>query len=78
MADGQECDSDVVAYDRNMKVLVSEYKNHPTNELQFQKLLKVTHKLQRDKINSFALSVIDIQKEYPFFENGKCVIKMCN
>ena len=36
-----------------------------------QKLLKVTE-------NSSALSVIDIQKEYPFFENGKWVIQMCN
>ena len=78
MADGQECDSDVVAYERNMKVLLSEYKNHPTNEFHIQKLLEVTHKLRRDKINSFALSVVDIQKEHPFFENGKWVIKMCD
>ena len=73
MVGDQECDSDVVAYDRNMRVLLSEYKNHPTNEIHIQKLMKVTHKLRRDKINSSALATVDIQKEYPFFEDRKWV-----
>ena len=61
--DDQECDSDVVAYERNMKVLLSEYKKQPTNDAHIQKLLKVTHKIRREKINTSAVSAVDIQEE---------------
>lgn len=70
VADEQESDSDVVAYERNMKVLLSEYKNHPTNESHIQKLLKVTHKLRRDKIHISALATVDIQKESSYAYMG--------
>ena len=66
MGDDQECDRDVVAYERNMITLPTKYNDHPTNESHIEKLLKVTHKLQRDKINNSALPVGDIEKNIHF------------
>ena len=71
--DDEKCDSDVVAYERNMKVLLSEYKKQPTNDSHIQKLLKVTHKIRREKINASAAAAVDIQEEYPFLKDEKWV-----
>ena len=60
--DDEECDSDVVVYERNMKVLLSEYQKQPTKDSHFQKL---THKIWREKINTSAAAAVDIQEEYP-------------
>ena len=56
-----------------MKVQLSEYKKKPTNDSFIKKLIKVTHKLRREKINTSAAAAVDIQEEYPFLKDEKWV-----
>ena len=70
---GPDPDSDMVAYERNTKVLLDEYANHPSNHSHILKLLEVTHLIRREKIQTSQLSIAQLQKEYPYFQNGKWV-----
>lgn len=63
----------MVAYERNTKVLLDEYANHPSNDRHIMKLLEVTHPIRRENIHSSQLSIAKLQKEYPYFQNGKWV-----
>ena len=40
----------MVAYERNTKVLLDEYANHPSNHSHILKLIEVTHLIRREKI----------------------------
>ena len=67
---GPDPDSDMVAYERNTKVLLDEYANHPSNYSHILKLLEVTHLIRREKIQTSQLSIAQLQKENPYFQNG--------
>ena len=68
-----EPESDELAYERNMKVLLHELKSDKSNEEHIQKLFKITHALRREKIQSSQSSITNLQNDYPFFEKGKWV-----
>jgi len=66
-----DCHTDTFAYDRNTKTLLDEWKDKSYDYV-FQ-LLKVTHTLRRQAINSSDKSTIALAKDYPYFADDNYV-----
>ena len=74
MASGSN--NDPTAYERNVAVMIQIYeKKSKSDYSHMTKLLKMTHDIRRDKINTSILSAIAIKEEYPFFGHSKWVRK---
>lgn len=64
---------DMETYTRNVEIfkrlITAKWNNIP----HMMKLLKVTHSIRSDKIKDSSLSMVDLQKEYPFFKCDQLV-----
>ena len=70
-------DMDIVAYERNNKSMLTLYNSRSFNPNEFHKLLKLTYKIRRSKVNSSSLTISAIKEEYPYFANAKWVSLIC-
>ena len=64
-----DCHTDNFAYDRNSQTLLEEWKDKSYDYI-FQ-LLKVTHTLRRQIINTSDKSKIALKDEYPYFADDR-------
>ena len=62
-------EDDPVAYERNHKALVSEFKRPQAKKNIIQKLLSLTHNIRRKRITESSDKVTTILEEYPFFKS---------
>ena len=65
--------NDPTAYERNVAVMIQIYgKKSKSDDSHMMKLLKMTHNIRRDKINTSTLFAVAIKEDYPFLgtENG--------
>ena len=66
--------NDPTAYERNVAVMIQIYeKKSKSDYCHMTKLLKMTHNIRRDNINTSILSAVAIKEEYPFFGHSKWV-----
>ena len=56
-----------IAYKRNSKALVQEYRSRHSNPEHIQQLMKATYDVRRSKITTSLSHVVTLKTEYPFF-----------
>lgn len=64
---------DKVAYERNTKALLEEYKRQRPNHKRMYHILKLTHAMRRIRINNCLVPSLELLKEYQFFQQKKWV-----
>ena len=69
-------DTDLVAYERNTKKMISLFNSQFYNHQYFHRLLKLTYELRRLNINSSSMTMSAVKEEYPYFGNAKWVMKI--
>ncbi len=69
----ETAEDDQVAYQRNTNALITEFKRPQPRINTMKRLLQLTYKGRRVKVNNSTNRTTELLKEYPFFKSKKMV-----